>query len=114
MLKVHFNFLPNRISTRNNILLYRGEILVNSLKANRGKGRGFKEAGALPENVYAKGLKYASNVVVVVVDVGKQTTILIFDGIKYASMIFYLYPATSSPPKLLLSGMSMQMVRRIE
>lgn len=88
--------------------------MVNSLKANRGKGRGFKEAGALPENVYAKGLKYASNVVVVVVDVGKQTTILIFDGIKYASMIFYLYPATSSPPKLLLSGMSMQMVRRIE
>lgn len=57
-------------------------------------------------------------------DVAKQTTILIFDGIKYASMIFYLYlnplPSAYSIPQLRLfeatpsSGMSMQMVRRIE
>lgn len=40
MLKVYFNFLPNRISTCNNILPYRREILVNSLKANRGKEGG--------------------------------------------------------------------------
>jgi len=31
-------------------------------------------------------------------DVAKQTTILIFDGIKYASMIFYLYLSPTSHP----------------